>query len=265
MNIPHIIILSLIQGVTEFLPISSSGHLMLLHTFVSGQEQGLAVDMAANMGTVVSILIYFRKDVWRYFREIGGLCKSRHVPHQLLLLIVATLPTVVGGALWSLQGLQWGRTVMVLGMASIIFGVMMGWVDRYSPQLYKRDDITLRHAFLMGCAQVFSLIPGASRSGTTVTMARFLGIKREDAFHFSFLMALPVTVAAALLIFVKAAKSGEALFTPTFFLVFLLSACVGWGTVNLVMPLFKRISLLPFAIYRVILGCVLLAVGYWVG
>ncbi len=264
MSTIQLVIVSLIQGITEFLPISSSGHLMLLPLLTGWHDQGITMDMAAHMGTFCAVMLYFRKDVVNFIYEIKELVTLRKYPKELVLIVVATIPTIVVGGLWSGRGVEMGPSLFIIGLASLIFGAAMGYVDRVQPEKFKRDQMTVLQAFLIGCAQVCALIPGASRSGTTVSMARILGFARDEAFHFSFLMSLPVTAAAGILIFFKAKKFGEVLFTPHFILVASLSAIIGLVAISVIMPLFKRISLLPFALYRVVLGILLIGVSLYI-
>ena len=261
MSLFQLLIISLIQGVTEFLPISSSGHLILLPILTGWEDQGLAIDMAAHVGTFFAVLLYFRQDILLLLKEAGEVIASRRMPKLLALLVVATLPTVFVGLLFSSLIEEGLRAFLVVGVASIVFGILMGIADRFSPQKLTLGSMKPLQALWIGFAQIFALIPGASRSGSTVTMARVLGFKREEAFHFSFLLSLPVMLGGGLLIFIKATKAGQDVFTPSFFIVALLSGIIGLGAISFVMPLFKRLSLLPFTVYRIALGLLLIGLS----
>ena len=261
MSFFQLFIVSLIQGITEFLPISSSGHLILLPVLTGWADQGLAIDMAAHVGTFCAVLIYFRQDIFLLLKELGGVIASRRMPKLLTLLVVATLPTVVVGFVFhSFMG-EGMRAFLIVGIASIFFGTLMGLADRFCPQKLTLATMKPRQALWIGIAQIFALIPGASRSGSTVTMARLLGFKRDEAFHFSFLLSLPVMLGGGLLIFIKASKAGQDVFTSSFFLVAVLSGLIGFAAISFMMPLFKRMSLLPFTFYRIALGVVLIGLS----
>jgi undecaprenyl-diphosphatase len=261
MSLFQLFIVSLIQGVTEFLPISSSGHLILLPLLTGWKDQGLAIDMAAHVGTFFAVLIYFRQDIVLLVKETWAVIVYRRMPKLLSLLVVATVPTVLGGFAFNAFMEEGLRAFLVVGVASIFFGILMGLADRYCPQKLNMAAMKPLQALLIGIAQVFALIPGASRSGSTVTMARVLGFKRDEAFRFSFLLSLPVTLGGGLLIFIKASKAGQDVFTSSFFLVAILSGVIGLAAISFMMPLFKRMSLLPFTLYRVALGILLIALS----
>ena len=251
----HILLLSLVQGITEFIPVSSSAHLALLSMLGrSSSSEGMAVEAAAHLGTLLAVLIYFRSDVIHVFQELASFMTAKKRPKMLGYLVVATVPGVLAGVF--LKGLiHYGLSLtLLIGWMSLIFGSLMYAADRWGSHTYTLDDMTYKRAFLIGCAQAFSVIPGASRSGTTLSMARFLGFLREPAFRFSFLLSIPVTLGLVLLSALDAYRSGASFMTADTLWLGGLSFVIGYISLTLVMGWISRLSLAPFAIYRILLG-----------
>ena len=189
-----LIILSFIQGVTEFLPISSSGHLFLLKAF-GISNQNLGMDILLHLGTLIAVVVYFREDVKEVLKGLLPKAKTRQL---LMQLIVATIPIVVVGFFFAKQIENFFRAAIVVAYVQIIFGILLWFADNYFPAHQRLNHMNLKHAFFIGCAQVFSLIPGASRSGTTMTCARMLGLSRTDSARFSMLLSIPAICLAVL-------------------------------------------------------------------
>lgn len=262
----HLVILALIQGVTEFLPISSSGHLALYPILTGGEDQGQTIDVAVHVGTLLAVLIYFWRDVLRVVEGLLSLLKLNHQSPEArlaILLIASTVPVVVAGAALALSGLNdQFRSVAVIGWTTLVFGAVLFLADRLGVQKNETDDWRLRDAIAMGLAQVVALIPGTSRSGVTMTMARTLGYKRVDAARLSMLMSIPTIIAAGALTSLKLISSGDmalgfdALIAAAFaFIAALLALAI-------MMRMLRTWSMTPFVIYRLILGAILLWVAY---
>lgn len=248
----QIIVLALIQGLTEFLPISSSGHLVLAGPLFGWEDQGLAFDVAVHVGTLMAVIAYFRQDLitlaargWRPGDE----------QQQIIYLALATLPVVVVGVLLGDWIESWSRSVVVIASTTLVFGLLLGFADK---RVTATTQITLTVALVVGAAQILALIPGTSRSGITITAALLMGLSRTDASRFSFLLAIPVIAGAGLLksIDLMALESSD--WQPLIWgaLISGISAylCIGWF-----MRFVERIGLMPFVYYRIALAGVLFA------
>ncbi len=266
MPLLHLVILALIQGITEFLPISSSGHLALYPLLTGVEDQGLALDIAVHAGTLVAVMLYFRADVAMAVR--GGVRLLRFDlanPEAFLamLLIVATIPTVIaGGILWALDLSGALRSLAVIGWATLIGGMFLWLADRFGPERRAAREWLLKDALLMGLAQVLALIPGASRSGVTMMAARGLGYKRTDSARLSMLMSIPTIIAAATLLGLKLASSGNASLGADAAIAAVFAFVAALAAIALMMRMLQTWTMTPFVIYRLILGVGLLAIAY---
>lgn len=262
MDILQTVILALIQGITEFLPISSSGHLILPAQLLGWTDQGLAFDVAVHLGTLAAVVIYFWKDLLAIAKDwLGSLVGQGATVNSRLgwYLIFATLPAVVFGLILKQMGLDEAmRTVAVIAGTTLIFGALLGWADRKGAQIQVLENITFRQAMLIGFAQALALIPGTSRSGITMTAALMMGFTRDAAARFSFLLSIPVIVGAGSLLTLDLVKSTEPVNWAILSLGTLVSAISAWLCVHFFLAFINRIGLMPFVIYRMILGVVLL-------
>ena len=262
----HLILLAIIQGVTEFLPISSSGHLVLLPNLTGLQDQGQVIDVAVHVGTLAAVIVYFWPDVRLGISGVPRLLSGRidtQGARLAFLLTVATIPVVLIGLALHLTGLDDAmRSVAVIGWTMLLFGLLLYWADQRGPTAKPASGWTLRDAVIMGLWQAVALIPGTSRSGITITGARFLGYGRESAARLSMLMSIPTIAASGILLGVDAvlAADRQALrdgaIAASFAFVAALLALV------LMMRLLKSVSFTPYVIYRVVLGVILLGVAY---
>ncbi|MEX2519908.1 MAG: undecaprenyl-diphosphate phosphatase [Paracoccaceae bacterium] len=266
MPLLHLVILALIQGVTEFLPVSSSGHLALYPLLTGAPDQGLKLDVAVHVGTLAAVMIYFRADVATAirggFRLLRGDIKS---PEGSLafLLIVATIPAVIAGGVISLLHLSEAlRSLAVIGWATLIGAGLLWLADRFGRTEKAAADWRLRDAIWMGLSQIFALAPGMSRSGVTMTAARALGYMRVDAARLSMLMSIPVIIAAATLIGGEIAQSGDSALTADAALAALLSFLAALAAIAVFMRMLQNWSMTVFVIYRLALGAVLLVFAY---
>lgn len=266
MSLFQLILLAVIQGITEFLPVSSSGHLILLPGLTGMQDQGQLIDVAVHVGTLGAVILYFWADVKKALLGTLHLLRGRlNSPGaQLALqLLIATLPVVFFGAFLHFTGLSDAlRSIAVIGWTMLIFGLVLYWADQKGTAQRGAQDWTLKHALIMGLWQAISLIPGTSRSGITITGARQLGYAREDAAKLAMLMSIPTIIASAVLLGGEAISGAnwEALKQGAIAAVFaLISALLA---LSLMMRLLRSVSFTPYVIYRVILGVVLLGVAY---
>lgn len=250
-----LIIASLVQSITEFLPISSSGHLLLLSNF-GVSKPSLAMDIMLHLGTLIAVLIYFREDVKEVLKGFLPKAKTRQL---LMQLIVATLPIVIVGFFFAEWIEHVFRAPIVVAYTAIIFGILLWIADNYFPAHQRLNHMNLKHAFLIGCAQVFSLIPGSSRSGTTMTCARMLGLSRTDSARFSMLLSIPA-ICLAVLYALWQGINGE-LILPTLgesVGAIGMTAVFGFFVINFLMVWVQKASYTIFAVYRILLGIGLL-------
>ncbi len=266
MPILHLLILALIQGVTEFLPISSSGHLALYPLLTGAPDQGLKLDVATHIGTLAAVLVYFRMEAGMAIRggiRLLGLDFRSREAKLALHLIVATIPAVIVGALLSAFHITESfRSLAVIGWATIIGALFLWAADRWGGLSRGWEEWGMRHAILTGLAQVVALIPGMSRSGMTIAAARALGYGRVDAARVSLLMSIPVTFAAGVLITAEVVSSGDSSLQADVVVAAILSFLAAYGAIWIFMRMLRTQTMTVFVIYRLILGPILLWLAY---
>lgn len=257
------ILIALVQGITEFLPISSSGHLILIPYLTDFPDQGPLIDVAVHIGSLLAIILYFRKDVMGLARggfASVGLADDPAQRRLFWYVVAGTIPAVGLGLFLKLGGyLEGFRTTDLVAVNLIIFGLLLGAADRWGRQEKSYEDLTLRDAILVGIAQAMALIPGTSRSGATMTAARALGYSRVESARFSFLLAIPAVTGAGLLAALDLAEASaqmqwDALVAGAFTFIAALATMV------FLMNFLRKASMLVFVIYRVALGLALLAI-----
>ena len=252
----QLILVALVQGLTEYLPISSTAHLILLPRLFGWPDQGLAVDVAANTGTLAAVVAYFRKDLATYLRALFRRGEERRM---IPLLLLASLPVLVVGIVAGDWIAGDARSPGVIAWATIGFGLVLGVADRWGKQERRLEQVNWRNALVFGLAQAMALIPGASRAGVVISAGRLLGFDRESSARFAFLLALPVGVFVAgkdSLDLVRGALPLSQL--PSLLLVAALSAVVGYLVIGGLLGWLRRRSLQVFVGYRLVLGAVLL-------
>jgi len=259
-------LLAIVQGITEFLPISSSAHLILLHELTGATHEALALDVAVHLGSILAVVIYFRPDVARAFAGAGQLLRGRlGSPESFLAfcLILATIPAVMVGAVLALTGwVDLLRDARIIGVTMIVFGVALWWVHRTSPEARMAREWTMKDALRMGLWQAVALIPGVSRSGITMMAARSLGFQRHSAAKLSMLMSIPITLATGGLLGLKAVKGGvSAALLGDVAIAAVLAFLAAYGALALMMRFLDRVSFTPYVVYRIILGVVLLVLA----
>ena len=264
MSIEQIIVLALVQGITEFLPISSSGHLILVPKFMNWQDQGLTTDVMVHVGSLFAVLAYFWRDVWQLILGVLDLLRFTWSPRAQLavFILAATIPAVLFGLALKAFDVTGGlRNMELIGWTAIIYGALLLAADRFGPQLKAMEQMTFAPATIIGLAQALALIPGTSRSGVTITAARFLGFTRTEAARFSFLLGIPAITGAGLLTAYEAVSNGEAISNDAM-LAALLTFFSALAAIAFLMALVKRVSFLPFVLYRFALGAFLLMLVY---
>ncbi len=264
MTIEQIIAIAVVQGITEFLPISSSGHLILLPNIMHWPDQGIVVDVMTHLGTLLAVLIYFWRDVWRLMVGALELLKG-HVTDDgklAVYIVLATIPAIAFGIFLKKLGYtDLERNVAVVAWNTILYGILMMIADIVGPQQRTIANMTLGAALLIGVAQALALIPGTSRSGVTMTAARFLGFTRPDSARFSFLLAIPATAGAIVFTIGDALASGQGVTMDAVYAA-ILTFVAGILAIAFLMNLIRRISFLPFVLYRMVLGGFLLVLLY---
>jgi undecaprenyl-diphosphatase len=263
MTLIQIIVLALIQGLTEFLPVSSSAHLILGSKVFGWPDQGLVFDVATHLGTLVAVFVYFRRELLGMMQAWMGPAVTetdRRQRAMTVYLAVASIPALLAGALLHDAVELHLRDVQVIAWATIGFGLLLWIADAINSRERGLDQINLRAAFLIGLAQAFALIPGTSRSGVTITAGRFLGLSPQAAAKFSFLLAIPIIGAAGSYGALRVLSGDTDIEWTEFALAMLLSALAGWVCIAAFLALLKRIGLVPFVLYRLALGLALLLV-----
>jgi len=268
----HVIVIALVQGVTEFLPISSSGHLILVPTLTGWPDQGLLIDVAAHVGTLSAVLVYFWRDtrglILALFANLGVAPARRAIADTIYgklfwSLVIATLPVIVIGVLVKSMGwFDLMRTAEVIGWASIVFGLLLYWADKSGPVDKALERMAVKPALIIGLAQVLALIPGTSRAGITMTAGRWLGFSRTEAARFSMLLSIPTILGAGIMGAIELVQEGSDGTIMDGFYVAFLSGFVAFIAIHFFMRWLTHASMTIFVVYRVALGVGLLAAVY---
>ena len=256
-----ILFIALIQGVTEFLPVSSSGHLALVPVMTNQPYQGQSIDVAAHVGTLIAVLVYLRRDVIGIITAMLGVGDSLQMASERrlgLMIAAATLPVVVVGFVVNYAAWHWLTLVTTLAWANLIFAGLLWAADRFGLAVFKLTDMRWSAALAIGLMQVCALIPGASRSGVTMTAARFFGYDRLAAARFSLLLSLPAIAGAGLLKTIDLITLEDMQLGLDAALVALLSALFAWLAIRLMMSWLARAGFAIFVVYRLALGSILL-------
>jgi len=259
----QLVVLAAIQGLTEFLPVSSSAHLLLPRMLLGWPDQGVAFDVAVHLGTLTAVVVYLREELLALLRGCRQFVETRQSNEQLrlvLCLLIATLPLLPAGLLVA-PHLEELRAIEVVAATTIVYALLLWWADRRGGQARQLASLSYGAALLIGLAQTLALVPGTSRSGITMTAALFAGLDRVAAAKFSFLLAIPAIVASALHQLIKLAALPAVPWLQLlaaaviFAVVALLSmhALIGW---------LRRAGMAPFVVYRLVLGGVLLLMAW---
>ncbi|MEO5328737.1 MAG: undecaprenyl-diphosphate phosphatase [Magnetococcus sp. THC-1_WYH] len=266
MDWTHAVVLGIVQGITEFLPISSSGHLILIPHFFGWPDQGLGFDIAVNNGSLIALIVYFRKDIVKILTAFfatfrpGGWKKDFH-GRLAWWLGIGTIPIGLAGITCKPLVETLARDPLVIGVTAVTFGLLLGFSDRMGQRLRSLSDIGAKEAIIIGCAQALALIPGTSRSGVTITAGLFLNLDRESAARFSFLLAIPVSVLAGLLEMIEWIRLPP---VPEEWIPmavgFIASGVTSFLVIHWLLNWIRSRSLTVFVVYRLILGVVLFMV-----
>lgn len=261
-----ILVLAIVQGITEFLPVSSSGHLILVPQLFCWPDQGLTLDVAAHVGTLLAVLVYFWRDVGSMAAGLLKLAQGKRDPRARMvwLLLVASIPAlIIGFALdtWVGDAL---RDYRIIAATLIVFGILLYIADRFGLTVRRIEHLNTRSALAIGIFQCLAFIPGTSRSGITMTMARFMGYERQDAARFSFLLSIPTISAAGLYKGLGLVRDGNAEQLERAAMMTGFSAVAGFLAIVFMMYWLRRASFAPFVVYRIALG-ILIYAGLYLG
>lgn len=263
MDLLHLIALALLQGFTEFLPISSSAHLILLPMLEGWQDQGLAFDVAVHVGTLLAVMIYFRRELFAMGRDWGlSVMRRQQVGESRLAWAVlwGTVPVGLAGLLFKDYVETALRSPVVIAVATLVFGILLGWADWCGRRQRNEHTLNWKDVLIIGMAQAVALIPGTSRSGITMTAGLMLGLTRQAAARFSFLLSVPVLLLAGGLEIIGLARdpaTATAVWTDLLLGV-AVSGIAAYLCIDWFLRLLDRIGMMPFVVYRIVLGLVLL-------
>ena len=260
MTVFQAVVLGLVQGLAEFLPISSSAHLVLMPWVFGWTDPGLSFDVALHLGTLVAVLWYFRAEWVRLTQSAFALLRTRRADteekRRFLYLVIATIPAAVAGVLLEEYAETTFRSPALMAVTLMVMGVLLWAVDRYAARDRPLAALTLKDAVLIGLAQVLALVPGVSRSGSTMTAGRALRLDRQSAAVFSFLMSMPVTAAAAVLK-VPALLRTDGI-SATLVAGVISAGLSSWLAIAVLLRYISRHSFGVFAVYRLLLGALIL-------
>lgn len=252
-------LLALIQGLTEFLPISSSAHLILPSALLGWDDQGLGFDVAVHLGTLTAVILYFRRDVVAIISGCIGQLSGRGTNDSSRLgwqLLIGTLPVIIVGFLAKDVVDEYLRTTLVIAIATMLFGLLLWWSDWKSTGHNSLKHLTWKTALFIGFAQILALVPGTSRSGITMTAALLCNLDRESSSRFSFLLSIPVIAGAGLLLFLDLLQQQVVNWVE---LAYAMSVAgfIAFVSIHFFLTTIKNLGFMPFVIYRLILGAVL--------
>ncbi|MEE4243842.1 MAG: undecaprenyl-diphosphate phosphatase [Kangiellaceae bacterium] len=259
----HLIILAIIQGLTEFLPISSSAHLILPSQVLGWPDQGLAFDIAVHVGTLTAVVIYFREEIYSMIVAFFRSGFSRQMEQDAKLawaVILGTIPVGLVGLVFSVFDIvdNYLRSIEVIATTTIVFALLLWWVEKHVQHRRDEHTLTWKDICIIGCAQAMALVPGTSRSGATMMAGLWLGLTRSAAARFSFLLSIPVIILSGGSTTVKLMQQPQAANWDELFAGFSLAAISALVCIHFFLKLIDRIGMMPFVWYRLALGLALL-------
>jgi undecaprenyl-diphosphatase len=261
----HIFILAIVQGLTEFLPISSSAHLILTPRILGFADQGLAFDVAVHLGSLLAVIGYFRRDLLMmftdFFRSLGGGGSQTENSRLVWLVILGTVPIVIGGALFKSLVETDLRAPGVIAATTIGFGLLLWWVDVRVKHQRDEHSLSWREGLIIGLMQVLAIIPGTSRSGITMTAGLMLGLSRRAASRFSFLLAIPTILMSGTLVTWDLIQSGKPVEWNALILGMVLAFGAAYLCIHYFLRFIERTGMLPFVIYRLLLGVAIIVIA----
>lgn len=266
----EIIVLALIQGVTEFLPVSSSAHLILPSEVLGWQDQGLAFDVAVHVGTLFAVMWFYRQRIFSMLSDNLVWAVNFKSPDNIMtpnaklmwFIGLGTIPAGVFGLLggdWIEENL---RSILVIAIATLVFGLLLGMSDKTAKEIKQSDGMSIKDILIIGFAQALALIPGTSRSGITMTAALFLGFKREDAANVSFLLSIPLILSAGALKTVELIHSDIVVDWVAIIAGSAIAFIFAYCSIALFLKLLNKIGMMPFVVYRIVLAIILFAIVF---
>lgn len=264
MTLVHLIVVAIVQGITEFLPISSSGHLAMVPKLACWPDQGLLIDVAVHMGTLGAVIFYLWRDVWLMLTAVTRIGVGRRDPgvRLIIMLAIATVPVIIAGLLIHRYAGNALRDLVVIGWATLGFGFVLYACDRFGSTRHQAKHMTRSSALVIGLAQIAALIPGASRAGVTISAARALGYDRQDAARFSMLLSIPTIIGAGALAGLDLVQTGDATLQTDAVIAAGLAFVTAYIAIALMMRWLRRASFTPFVVYRIIVGGGVLVFAY---
>ncbi|RUO77723.1 undecaprenyl-diphosphate phosphatase [Idiomarina seosinensis] len=263
MDLWQAIILGIVQGITEFLPISSSAHLILMPAVTGWSDQGVGFDLSVHVGTLLAVIMYFRKDVTALLTDgIRSIPAGQNVGHSKLgwMVVIATIPACAAGVFLLDYIDTVLRAVWVIITTTVVYAVLLAIADKWGRGQRQLTNIGLLDAVIVGFAQALALVPGTSRSGATITAGLFMGLNRETASKFSFYMAIPITLGAALIKLLSIASDNVAVDWNGFLIGGIASFVTAITAIHFFLKWLNDFGMWPYVIYRLVLAAVL----YWV-
>lgn len=263
MDYLHLVILGIVQGVTEFLPISSSAHLILLPQLAGWQDQGLVYDVAAHLGSLIAVSYYFRVDMQlmgcAWIKSLTG-GETSEDARLAWYVIAATLPVIIAGSLLYDTVATTLRNPLIIAVTTILFGLLLWWADSRGKQQHQVHNLTLNNALWIGLAQILALVPGTSRAGITMTAGLMLGFSRHAAARFSFYLSVPVIFLATVYTVYRYSEDAVVFDLFAFLIVVIVSAVSAGLTIHFFLRFIERTGMTPYVIYRILLGIFLLVI-----
>ena len=249
----EILILSLVQGITEFLPVSSSSHLIIISEHINFKQQSLSIDVSLHIGSLLAVITYFNKDIFNLLENKDLLFK----------ILISSVPVIIVGIiLVKTNYIENLRNIKIIGWMTIVFGLVLYLSDRFKLKKNIKDHFSIKSAIVIGLFQILSLVPGVSRSGITITAGRFLNFTRYDAAKISFLLSIPTLGAVSIFGVKNILTTGDWNFSLLNFISILFSFFFSFITIKFFLKYIEKFSLNVFVIYRIILGIILLFFAY---
>jgi len=265
LSLIHIIVLAVVQGITEFLPISSQAHLLLVDDLFKWPDAGLSIRISAHIGSLIAIILYFKSDIWNIMIGVIHLSLGRTNKNTTLALhlSIASIPVLVAGFIVvSLEIQDSLSSPLFIAWTMIIFGILLWIADQTGMTVRKIEHMRSHNAIVIGVAQIFALIPGTSRSGVTITAARMMGYERTEASKFSMLLGIPTILAAGIWDGYEIWEQGNLSLGIDSIITAIISFITAYISISLMMSWLKHSSFAPFVIYRLLLGGILLYIIY---
>ena len=260
MSLTFLMILSVIQGITEFLPISSSAHLILFPLFNENPYQGRSFDVCLHFGCLLAVLYYLREDLIFYMKNLFyNKNKSLSIVF-IKLMIIGTIPVIIFGSFITLVKWNFSNTIILIGWTTLLFGILLGLSDL---KKITKNEFNFKDAFLIGIFQALAVIPGVSRSGAVITLGRFLGYSRFNSSKFSLFLSIPVIISATVLELIKLSIEEKFILNKEYLIGITLTFLIALTTIKLFMNFIEKMSLSIFVTYRIFLGLIILFIAYF--